>query len=142
MRIQIPPQFLAIPYDFDRHPQSAAFDFDLGANCQLYAFALLLHFGICVPPFRSSDLWEDETHTEAVSDLLPLDLLLFHDNPNAWGAHVAVYIGDNSVVHLSKRVGIPAIATIEEMLADPRYCVLIGAKRVRRAEMRSQPSPN
>lgn len=133
MRILVPPQFFGIPFDFDRHPQSATFDFDQGANCQLYAYALLWHFDKFVPPYRSSELWEDELHTSVVTQLEPLDLVLLHDTPNAWGAHVAVYIGENHVVHLSHKNGVPRIETMEQMLAEPKYPFLIGAKRALRA---------
>jgi hypothetical protein len=27
------------------------------ANCQVFAYALLEHFGIAMPPLRSSELW-------------------------------------------------------------------------------------
>ncbi|MFT4190587.1 MAG: hypothetical protein QM617_03565 [Comamonas sp.] len=131
MKIHIPPQFFGIPFDFDRHPQAATFDFGKGANCQLYAYALLSHFGRFVPPFRSSQLWEDELHTAVVKELEPLDLVLVHDNPNAWGAHVAVCIGEDHVVHLSRKNGVPRIETMEQLLTEPKYPFFIGAKRTR-----------
>jgi hypothetical protein len=36
--------------------------------------------------------------------LLLLDLLLFHNSENPWGAHVALYIGHARAIHLSRRV--------------------------------------
>lgn len=126
----IPNKFLHIRYDGERHPQSAKFDFDQGANCQLFAYALLRHFGLTVPPYRSSELWADEEHTRVVHDFEPLDLLLFTDNETAWGAHVAVYIGDGHLIHLSKDVGLPEVCSISELLKRPKYCRLLGARRV------------
>lgn len=144
MRLDIPRQFLTIRFDYDRHPRSAEFDFNQGANCQLYAYALLRHFGVEVPPFRSSELWEDEMHTRKVSELQPLDLLLFNRTDHPWGAHVAVHIGDERVIHLSRKVGVPAIAAVEEMLLQPEYRIFIGAKRANsraRRQERGRPSP-
>ncbi len=121
-----------ITYEGDRHPQSAEFDFgNKGANCQLYAYALLKHFGVIVPPFRSSQLWEDKKHTKVVYDLEPLDLLLFNDTNDSWGAHVAVYIGEEMVIHLAKNIGLPDICPLQKMLLNPRYKVFIGAKRIK-----------
>lgn len=130
MRIEIPPEFLAVPYDGTRHPHSASFEFGRGANCQLWAYAVLAHFGRHVPAVRSSELWDDTAFSRAVAALEPLDLLLFSDSESAWGAHVGVYIGDGLVAHLSRRVGVPEVRSVEEMTRDPKYRVLIGAKRV------------
>ena len=129
MSLPIPEAFLKISYDFNRHPQSAEFDFNHGANCQLFAYALLRHFGVTIPPFRSSELWEDTESTQIVHELEPLDLLLFNDTHKSWGAHVAVYLGDNTVLHLSKKVGRPAICALPELQFEPKYRVFIGAKR-------------
>ena len=129
--LKIPEAFLKIRYDYDRHPQSAEFDFNQGANCQLFAYALLRHFGVAVPPFRSSQLWEDQASTRFVHDLEPLDLLLVNATNNSWGAHVAVYLGDNTAIHLSKKNGLPVICPLPELLLEPKYKVLIGAKRIK-----------
>src|SRR5262245_37231187 len=131
MPIEVPPEFQSITYDSARHTPSAQFDFDKGANCQLWAYALLKHFGVEVPPFRSSELWEDRELSDAVKRFEPLDLLLFNETGSSWGAHVAVYLGDNVVAHLSKQVGRPEVCAIEEMLRTPKYRVLIGAKRIK-----------
>ena len=72
MKIDIPPEFFSVTYDYDRHPQSASFDFSKGANCQLWAYAVLKHFGVNMPPFRSSELWEDCIDTESVKNYKPL----------------------------------------------------------------------
>ncbi len=131
MILDIPVEFMNISYDTRRHPQSAEFDFNKGANCQLYAYALLKHFGVTVPPFRSSQLWADKEHTQVVYDLRPLDLLLFNDTNNSWGAHVAVYIGEEMVIHLAKDIGLPDISPLRKILLNPKYKVFIGAKRIK-----------
>ena len=131
MPLQVPAKFMSVPYDGNRHPQSAEFDFGKGANCQLWAYAVLKHFGVHVPPLRSSQLWEDKEPTEVARELRPLDLLLFNGKNDSWGAHVAIYLGDDAIAHLSKKNGLPAICTMEEMFADPKYTVLVGAKRIK-----------
>ena len=131
--LAVPEGFLDIPYVGRRHP-GAPDDGDLraGANCQRFAYALLAHFGRVVPPLRSSDLWEDTTHTRRVQTLQPLDLLLWSRDGAAWGAHVGVYLGDGHAVHLCRAVGIPAIWPLSRFEETPRYRVLLGAKRATR----------
>lgn len=133
MMLKIPEAFMRVRYDDDRHPQSTEFDFSKGANCQLFAYALLKHFGVNVPLLRSSQLWEDTERTDVVQDFEPLDLLLFNDKDTSWGAHMAVYLGDGQLIHLSKSAGLPEICRLSEILDRPKYKRLIGAKRVRTA---------
>lgn len=127
--VEIPEPFWHVPYNGACHP-GAATDLTQGGNCQLFAYELLRHHGLIVPPFRSSELWADTDSTQAVSALEPLDLLLFHQTPQAWGAHVAVYLGDGKAIHLAKQVGRPAVWTLEQFADHPLYRHFIGAKRV------------
>jgi cell wall-associated NlpC family hydrolase len=90
---------------------------------------LVRHFGRTVPDFRSSELWEDEEHTTRVTELEPLDILLFNKTGDAYGAHVAVYLGDDQAIHLSRRCGHPEIWPLTQFLERPEYRVYIGAKR-------------
>lgn len=60
--------------------------------------------------------------------LVPDDLLRVPD-----GAHVAVYLGDDTVVHLAHRHGTPRIESVATLLDHPAHAVLLGAKRVRTA---------
>ncbi len=46
--------------------------------------------------FRSDDLWNDQEHTTVVCQYEPLDLILVDRRPEAFAAHVAVYIGDGN----------------------------------------------
>lgn len=101
-----------------------------GANCQLFAYELLRHFGRALPPLRSSDLWADALYTRPVTDLEPLDLLLWNSSREPWGAHVGVYLGERRAVHLSRAVGVPAVWPLNEFPKHPRYRVFVGAKRV------------
>jgi len=131
----VPARFFDVEYNAERYPGApSVVGADLlhgGANCQLFAYELLRANGLCPPALRSSELWSDEAATEVVHEFEPLDLLLFNRTPDAYGAHVAVYVGDGRAIHLSRSVGRAAIWTIDEFLATPEYRCLIGAKRVR-----------
>jgi hypothetical protein len=140
MPIEVPPAFRFVPYDCARHPRSATFDFRKGANCQLWAYALLKHFGTQVPPLRSSELWEDKELSDAVDAFEPLDLLLFNETESSWGGHVAVYLGDDVVAHLSRHIGLPEVCTLEDMLRAPKYRVLVGAKRIKAPNQSMSPT--
>ena len=129
----IPPKFLSVRYVGARIPEAdAPYDVSNGANCQLFAYALLAHFGRDVPPLRSSELWEDADATDRVTGAYqPLDLLLFSESDSAWGAHVAVALGTDRAIHLSQRVGLPAIWPLSRFHEEADYRVLLGAKRPR-----------
>src|SRR5687767_7490333 len=99
--VDIPDSFWSVRYNGACYP-GAASGLAQGANCQLFAYELLRHHGLLLPAFRSSDLWADTEFTEAVSVPEPLDLLLFNKAAEAWGAHVAVYLGDGKAIHLAK----------------------------------------
>ena len=131
-RLRLPGSFQAVPYNGACVPGRVSFStYASGANCQLFAYALLAHYGISVPPWRSSDLWLDTSISDRVETLGPLDLLLWNRTPEAWGAHVGVYLGEGYTAHLSKKVGVPAVWPLERFLEEPGYRVLIGAKRLR-----------
>ena len=103
----------------------------LRANCQLFAYTLLRHFGRPLLTLRSSELWDDTTSTEVVTPPFEaLDLLLFNATPEAWGAHVAVSLGGDQAIHLSKRVARPAVWSLERFAEEADYRVLVGAKRL------------
>src|SRR5437762_7895776 len=102
-------------------------------NCQNFAFALLKHFGFEIFPFRSSNLWQDSGETDVVSDeLRPLDLLLFNRRKDPWGAHVALYLGEDRAIHLSKKQSGPVIWPLAQFLELAEYRTFIGAKRLRK----------
>ncbi len=132
---RLPADMLTVPYAGSRFPGSRAVadrpGLAAGANCQLFAYEVLRHFGFAVPALRSSELWDDTRTTVRVEgDLRPLDLLLFNRSDQAYGAHVGVRAGDDAVLHLCAEVGRPAVWGLADFAARERYRVLVGAKRV------------
>ncbi|MDI3403712.1 hydrolase [Streptomyces cavernicola] len=131
---RLPERFWSVPYKGSRFPGAAdvlarpALRF--GANCQLFAYAVLGHFGIGVPPLRSSELWHDTAATVHVPAPGPLDLVLFNGDDDPYGAHVGVWAGGDAVLHLCTEAGRPAVWTRAEFARRARYRVLLGAKRV------------
>lgn len=105
-------------------------DLTLGANCQVYAYEFLRHHGKSAPNLRSSELWSDTTYTEVAEQPELLDIMLYNKTPDAYGAHVGVYIGDGKVLHLAQSIGKPEIAEHTELMTRPLYHCFIGAKRV------------
>jgi len=57
------------------------------------------------------------------------DLVLVHDNPDGWGAHVGLCVGADLVLHPSRKIGAPAIETLAELQQRDAYRYLIGCKR-------------
>lgn len=131
---RLPAAFRTVIYNGSAIPDGQH-DLSGGANCQRYAYAVLAHFGRSLPPFRSSELWADKDHTDLASDFEPLDLLLFAEHPEPFGAHVAVYAGDGMALHLCRAVGVPAVWSLAAFVSQTRYTYLLGAKRVRAAPL-------
>jgi hypothetical protein len=101
-----------------------------GANCQLFAYEVLEHFGLRAPPLRSGELWADRDSTVRVETAQPLDLLLFGATDDAYGAHIGVWAGAEEILHLCAEVGRPAVWGPADFAARERYRVVIGIKRV------------
>ena len=130
-QIKIPERFHQVLYNHDHYPGAPGVrGIDGGANCQQYAYEFLREFGYKIPDFRSSDLWEDTEHTVVPESPEAFDLILVHHNPDPWGAHVGVCLGNGSVLHLSQKIGMPAIERIVSLTERPQYRYLIGFKRV------------
>jgi murein DD-endopeptidase / murein LD-carboxypeptidase len=133
--LEIPELFWTVEYDGENLPrESGGYQLTGGANCQVFAYAILQHFGIAIPPLRSSDLWSDTRFTRRVSGYRPLDLLLFNRTEAAWGAHVALFVGENKAIHLSASEGRPVIWRLEDFAIREQYAVLLGGKRVLASE--------
>jgi hypothetical protein len=131
---RLPSTFWSVPYKGSRFPGSAAVTarpgLAAGANCQMFAYEVLRHFGLAPPALRSSDLWTDTQATVRVSAARPLDLILFNATDDAYGAHVGVRVHEGRVLHLCAEVGRPAVWEPVEFAARERYRVLVGIKRV------------
>lgn len=131
---QLPSDFWTVPYVGSRFPGASAVaerpGLAEGANCQLFAYEVLRHFGLAAPALRSSDLWADTRATVRVAVAQPLDLVLFNATDDAYGAHVGVSVGEGRVLHLCAEVGRPAVWEMTEFASRRRYRVLIGVKRV------------
>lgn len=131
--VPIPARFRGVRYNGSHFPGAPGVDgVEGGANCQQYAYSILHHYGFELPDLRSSELWEDSEHTAMTHRMAPFDLVLLHDSPDSWGAHVGLCVGENLVLHLSKRLQVPAIETLEAMQRRDEYRYLIGFKRVLR----------
>ncbi|WP_406061063.1 hydrolase [Streptomyces sp. NBC_01077] len=130
----LPAEFWTVPYDGSRFPGAAAVTAQsglaAGANCQLFAYEVLRHFGLTPPELRSSELWSDTEATVHVPVPQPLDLVLFNSTARAYGAHVGVHVGDDAILHLCAEVGHPTVWAGADFAARERYAVRLGAKRV------------
>jgi lipoprotein Spr len=129
--IKIPGRFYQVRYNGACYPGAPGVrGLERGANCQQYAYELVRAFGYTIPDLRSSSLWADNAHTAVPERPEPFDLVLLHIKLDAWGAHVEVYLGKRLVLHLSKKIGRPAIESLESLMQRPQYRYLIGFKRV------------
>jgi len=129
--INIPERFKKVLYDNNRYPGAPGVQgVARGANCQQYAYELVRAFGFAIPDFRSSDLWADNAHTQFSKRPKRFDLVLVHNVPDPWGAHVGVYVGNDLVLHLSKKIGSPAIESIQSIMRRAQYRYLLGFKRI------------
>jgi hypothetical protein len=125
----LPDRYWNVPYAGERAPGRAPRgDLTRGANCQLWAYDVLAHFGLVVPDLRSDELWHDTSATRRVDVPEPLDLVLYNARDDPYGAHVGLWAGEG-VAHLCKEVGRPAVWHEREFAARPRYAVRIGFKR-------------
>ena len=131
LTLTIPAEFLTTTYDPSRTPGVAnQSDLALGANCQVFAYELLRVNGLDLPNFRSSELWEDSLHTQHVTNLQPLDLVLYNNTPDPFGAHIGVCLDDHKVIHLSAERTVYEIVEHTTLMTRPKYALCIGAKRV------------
>jgi hypothetical protein len=126
---ELPDWYWEVPYMAGRvpggAPRQALRD---GANCQLWAYGVLDHFGFAMPAFRSDALWSDGQATRRVVEPQPLDLVLYNGSSEPYGAHVGIWTGE-AVAHLCLEVGRPTVWPEAEFEARPRYATRLGFKR-------------
>jgi hypothetical protein len=130
-KIEIPDWLMEIKYNGQIIPNGITYDIaTTGANCQVFAYYLLRSNQLIVPEYRSSELWADMKFSKVITDNFELfDILFFHRVDEAYGAHIAIYLGNNQAIHLSKKIGKPVIWNINTFLEDPKYKFLLGGKR-------------
>ncbi len=102
-----------------------------GSNCQRFAYGVLALFGLACPPLRSSDLWDYQGATTVVQDPEPLDLMLYNKTADPFGAHVAIWMAPDQILHLCHEIGVPVIWQPAMFATRPRYATLVGLKRVK-----------
>ncbi|MEM6831949.1 MAG: cell wall hydrolase, partial [Bacteroidota bacterium] len=92
MKIEIPQYFFETKYNGQHYPGAQGVNgLKGGANCQVFVYQLLIHFGYNpLPDFRSSELWEDTAFTEKVNDIKAMDILFWNNTNESWGAHVGL----------------------------------------------------
>lgn len=131
MSIEIPNYFFEIPYKGSCYPGAPQLgDFKDGANCQVFVYQLLAHFGYpLLPDFRSSDLWEDSIYTSPTTAIQAFDILFWNKTSTAWGAHIGLALDANQVIHLSRENGSAVIWPLERFLEKTPYKFFLGAKR-------------
>jgi hypothetical protein len=130
--IIIPEWFYEIAYNYDINPENPSDDLlETGSNCQIFSYELLKLNGKEVPYLWSDQMWNDREYSQPVEneDFLPLDLLFFNRTPKLRSAHVGVYLGNNEVIHNSKKIGKPIVWKLNEFAETERYKFLIGGKR-------------
>lgn len=130
--ISTPERFLQINYNPEVKPQSNySKDLINGANCQIFVYSILRFYKYEIPDLKSSELWDDELFTCKVNEYQDFDILLYNNKDNAWGAHLALFIGENKIIHLSKAVGKPEIIDYQKLQEREKYKYFIGAKRLK-----------
>lgn len=138
MNIYIPIDFFHIKYNESNSPLHQKGNiFRTGANCQLFVYTFLHHFGSPFLTFRSSDLWHDRVYTRKVKKMKMFDLILFNKTNDPYGAHVGVCIGENKIFHLLKQVSYPTVWEISEFKKYDKYKIVIGIKRLRKTKENS-----
>lgn len=128
---KIPDYFFEVNYNGAHYPGSAQTrGLEGGANCQVFIYEVLRYLGFEMPDLRSSELWADLEYSRKVEELQVLDILFWHDEPKAWGAHVGLYWGEGKALHLAKSPGYPVIWSLEKFKEMDKYRFWIGAKRL------------
>lgn len=102
-------------------------DPDTGFDCSGFVYYVYKHFGYTLNP-GAWNQWDTLTTTVSRDNLLPGDLVFFSDDGTPDGmSHVAIYIGNNEIIHAST----PSTGVIISDLNEPYYVrMYLDAKRV------------
>ena len=107
-----------------------------GASGQ-FAYALLEHYGLEAPPWRSSELWTD-TQLSRRGRCSRRSACFSGKEQRGVGACVSVYLGKGCAANLLKAAGIPLVQPLEAFAQRPEYRVRSGAKRLLRHPARKR----
>ncbi|MFZ3422191.1 hypothetical protein [Vibrio harveyi] len=66
-----------------------------------------------------------------VTEFKPLDIMMYNDSTDSYGAHVGVYVGNGLVYHLSLSNDVPMLERHLDLLQQNEYQFFIGAKRIK-----------
>ena len=128
---RLPAEFGEVTYVYQRYPGAPGVaGIGEGANCQLYAYAVLAHFGLHVAPLRSSDLWDDARLRTVTDGEQPLDIVFYNRTREAFGAHIGVVVGADAVLHLCAEIGRPVVWPQRAFAQRPLHAVRLGARRL------------
>jgi hypothetical protein len=81
--MEIPESFYSIPYNALINPDNHPGDFSNlseGANCLIFAYALLKYNGFSPPILWPIELWDDKKFTKQVTECRGGDMLFFGNN--------------------------------------------------------------
>ena len=131
VELKIPIEFFDWKYDGKIYPGGKKKSRVKG-NCQMFVYEILRANGLTIPDFRSGQLWDDTLVARKIKKFKVFDILLFHHTKEAYAAHVALCIGNNRIIHLSKKIGYPVVWTMSEFLKTKRYKYFIGTKRLKK----------
>lgn len=101
-----------------------------GSNCELLVQAIVGARGFELPPFRSSDLYEDRIYTVSVSDLSKVQTgdiigLTKRDKKGFWGIHMGILVagqnGEIRIIHNARHQGAARIQSLSVAMQYPEH---------------------
>lgn len=115
--------FIGIPYRFGGEDE-------YGIDCSAFVRKVYQRMGIFLPRTSRQQYSDDRMYTVRMENLQEGDLLFFKKSPYARISHVAIYIGDQKIIHSSSSEGGVYISKIENdnIWGQQFYA----AKRIRR----------
>ncbi|XEW82079.1 hypothetical protein ACDI08_14205, partial [Vibrio alginolyticus] len=63
--------------------------------------------------------------SEVVTEFKPLDIMMYNDSTDSYGAHVGVYVGNGLVYPLSLSNGVPMFERHLDLLQQSKYQFLL-----------------
>ncbi len=116
-KLSIPISTFDVSYNLLAYPRSKLKISRKKANCQLFIYNLLDHFGYKIPMFRSSEIWKDKKYTIKVGEPRPLDILLFNKTMDQKKESTKRYrIGSGESFSLFNNLSNPGFKQIVEII--------------------------